>query len=263
MNTSMVKIEQKDGIAIMYLDKPPVNAIDRRLVNDSVECLSSVEANNDVCAVVITGSGKCFSAGLDLKTVPYYKPSEQRLMVEELNDAILKLYGFPIPTVAAINGHAIAGGFILAISCDYRVGTNSACKLGLTESRVGIPFPVAAMEVLCAELAPAPARRMTLVGQNVGAEEAFRNGVLDELQPGDKVLSRARDIAKDLGMMPREAYAQIKRQLRGETIARIKRVVDEGSDPLLKTWINEEGRRASAEILAHEDQEGEFGLNDT
>jgi enoyl-CoA hydratase/carnithine racemase len=104
---------------------------------------------------------------------------------------------------------------------------------------------------------------MTLVGRNVGAEEAFRNGVLDELQPDDKVLSRARDVARDLGMMPREAYAQIKRQLRGETIARIKRVVDEGSDPLLKTWINEEGRRASAEILAHEDQEGEFGLNDT
>jgi enoyl-CoA hydratase len=253
MDRTTVKIEQINGIAIMCLDKPPVNAIDRRLVRDGVECLSLIATNDEICAVVITGSGKCFSAGLDLKTVPYYKPSEQRLMVEELNKAILDLYDFPIPTVAAINGHAIAGGFILAISCDYRVGTSSECKLGVTESRVGIPFPVATMEVLRAELAPAAARRMTLVGRNLSPQEAFINGVLDELQQDDKVLSRAKEVARDLGTMPREAYAKIKRQLRGETILRIKRVIDEGSDPLLNTWISNEGVAASAELLANEE----------
>jgi enoyl-CoA hydratase len=123
---------------------------------------------------VVTGAGKCFSAGLDLKVAPYYSPGEQRQMVEELNDIVLTLYGFPMPTVAAVSGHAIAGGFILALSCDYRIGTTAACKIGITESRAGIPFPVSTMEVLMSELSPPVARKMTLVGLNSGPEEAFR-----------------------------------------------------------------------------------------
>jgi len=106
------------------------------------------------------------------------------------------------------------------------------------------------MEVLLSELSPDVARRMVLVGQNIGPKEAYKNGVIDELQDHDKVLSRAKEVAKDLGTMPREAYTQIKQQLRGNTIKRIKQVIDEGSDPLLTAWIKEEGRTASSELLA-------------
>lgn len=249
MDKSTIKIEQQNGIAIMYLDKPPVNAIDRRLVDDGLQCLLKLSANKDIRALIITGSGKCFSAGLDLKVAPYYSVSEQRQMVEELNNIVLTLYGFPIPTVAAVNGHAIAGGFILAISCDYRIGTTSECKIGITESRVGIPFPTSTIEVLRAELSPPVARKMILGGRNLGPNGAFQNGVLDELQQSDKVLSRAKEVAMDLGAMPRDAYAQIKHQLRGNTIRRIQQVIDEGSDPLLNIWIQEEGRMASSELI--------------
>jgi enoyl-CoA hydratase len=253
MDKSTIKIEQQDGIAVMFLDKPPVNAIDRRLVDDSMMALSKLSTNKDIRALIITGSGKCFSAGLDLKTVPYYSQNDQRQMVEELNNIVLKLYGFPVPTVAAVNGHAIAGGFILAISCDYRIGTTSECKIGLTESRVGISFPVSTMEVLQAELSPSVARKMTLIGRNLGPREAFQNGVLDELQQSDQVLSRAKEVAIDLGAMPRDAYAQIKRQLRGKAIRRIQQVIDEGSDPLLNKWIKEEGKIASSKLLANKE----------
>lgn len=255
MDKSTIKIEQQDGLAMMVLDKPPVNAIDRRLVDDSRQGLLKISADKDIRALIITGSGKCFSAGLDLKVAPYYRLSEQRQMVEELNEIVLKLYGFPIPTVAAVNGHAIAGGFILAISCDYRIGTTSECKIGVTESRVGIPFPTSTMEVLRAELSPSVARKMTLGGRNFGPKEAFQNGVIDELQQPDKVLSRAKEVARDLGAMPREAYTQIKHQLRGNTIRRIRQVIDEGSDPLLKSWIKEEGRMASSGLLANKEKD--------
>jgi enoyl-CoA hydratase len=253
MEKSTIKIEKQDGIAIMYLDKPPVNAIDRRLVDDGREGLLKVSADKDLRALIITGSGKCFSAGLDLKVAPYYSLSEQRQLVQELNNIVLNLYGFPIPTVAAVNGHAIAGGFILAISCDYRIGTTSECKIGVTESRVGIPFPISTIEVLLAELSTSVARKMTLVGRNLGPEEAFQNGVLDELQQADKVLSRAKEVAMDLGAMPRDAYAQIKYQIRGNTIRRIQQVINEGSDPLLNSWIKEEGRMASSGLLANKE----------
>jgi enoyl-CoA hydratase len=245
MDKSTIKIEQQDGIAIMVLDKPPVNAIDRRLVDDGMSALLKLSADKELQALIITGSGKCFSAGLDLKIVPYYSLTEQRQMVEELNKIVLKLYGFPIPTVAAVNGPAIAGGFILALSCDYRIGTTAECKIGLTESRVGIPFPVSTMEVLRAELSPTVARKMTLVGRNLGSPEAYQNGIFDELQQPENILPRAKEVARDLGAMPRDTYTQIKHQLRGNTISRIQQVIDEGSDPLLNIWIKERGEITS------------------
>ncbi len=249
MEDRTARLEVSEGIATLFLDKPPVNAFDLKLVRDAEACLQEVEKDPAVRAAVITGEGKCFSAGLDLKTVPYYSPEEQRRMVEDLNRTVAWLYGFPLPTVAAVNGHAIAGGFILAIACDYRVGTSSSCKIGVTESRVGIPFPVSTMEVLRAELAPAEARRMTLGGRNMGPEQAMDNGVLDELAPAGRVLERAKEVALEFAELPREGYAKIKHQLRGETLARMEEALRAGSDPLLEMWVAEEGRAASAEHL--------------
>lgn len=249
MEDKTARIEISDGIAILSLDKPPVNAFDLRLVRDAEECLKGVEKDPNVRAVVITGKGKCFSAGLDLKTVPYYTPAKQRRMVEDLNRTVAWVYGFPLPTVAAVNGHAIAGGFILAIACDYRVGISASCKLGVTESRVGIPFPVSTMEVLRAELAPEVARRMTLAGRNMGPEQALASGVLDELRPAEQVLARAKEMALEFAALPREGYAKIKRQLREVTLARMEEALRSGRDPLLDSWVAEEGRAASAEHL--------------
>ncbi|MBU2551043.1 MAG: enoyl-CoA hydratase/isomerase family protein [Proteobacteria bacterium] len=245
-------IERHGEIAVLILDKPPVNAVDLDLVRDAEACLKGVEGDESVRGLVITGRGKCFCAGLDLKTVPYYSQSEQRRIVEELNRTVAWLYGFPVPTVAAVNGHAIAGGFILALACDYRVGTESPCLLGVTESRMGIPFPVSTMEVLRAELSPAGARRMTLVGRNLGPREALSAGVLDELQSPDRIMARAGEMALDLGSMPREAYGRIKRQLRGEALTRMDEAIRTGNDPLLKMWIADEGRSASAGHLGLE-----------
>jgi enoyl-CoA hydratase len=249
MEERTASIEISGGIAIVLLDKPPVNAFDLRLVRDAEECLKGVEKDPNIRAVVIAGKGKCFSAGLDLKTVPFYTPAKQRKMVEDLNRTVAWLYGFSLPTVAAVNGHAIAGGFILAIACDYRVGTIASCRLGVTETRVGIPFPVSTMEVLRAELAPAVARSMTLAGRTIGPEYALANGVLDELRPTEEVLTRAKEVALEFAALPRKGYAKIKRQLRGETLARMEEALRTGSDPLLDMLVTEEGRAASTEHL--------------
>lgn len=247
--TTTVRIEKTDGIGIVTLDKPPVNAIDLKLVQDADRSFRGLLEDDGIGAVVITGGGKCFCAGLDLKTIPFYSSAEQRQMVEELNRIVALLYALPLPTVAAINGHAIAGGFILAISCDYRVGPSIPCRIGITESRVGIPFPISAMEVLCAELSPAAARRMTLMGRNTTPENALADGVLDELQPVEAVLPRALEMARELASIPSKAYGTIKHQLRGQAIARIEEAIRTGSDPLLKMWISEEAKSSSTRFL--------------
>ncbi len=207
--------------------------------------------------MVITGIGECFCAGLDLKVVPAYPPERQRKMLRGVNRMIGQLYGYPLPTVAAVNGHAIAGGLILALTCDYRVGpADPSCEIGLTEARAGVPFPLAAMAVWQAEASAGVARRMVLTARNVSPEEARANGLLDELVEAERVLPRAREVGLYLASIEAGAYGRIKRQLRAGPLERIAATVSSGEDPLAASWIDGEGREAARDLLASR-REGE------
>ena len=247
MAAPVVAREQHGTIAVLRIDRPPVNAFDLD-VGRAFETVLDDVARSDSAALVLTGTGACFSAGLNLKVVPTYGPAEQRTMVETANRMLGRLYALPLPTVAAVNGHAIAAGLVLVLTCDYRVGAAGAGRYGLTEARAGIPFPGAAMAIVRAELAPAAARTSTLVARNVDAERAAALGILDELVTSDEVLPRALTVAADLASMPREGYARIKHQLRAPTIAAIDALV-RGADPMLASWLDPHAPAASRAVL--------------
>jgi enoyl-CoA hydratase len=243
-----IELVSEGAVTHMRLNRPPVNAIDLDLIHEAGEALDAIENDSSVAAVVISGTGESFSAGLDLKAVPLYSRDEQRDLIESVNNVISRIYGFPVPTVAAVNGHAVAGGFILAISCDYRVGADGPYALGVTEVRAGIPFPVSTMEVLKAELRPDAARRMILTGLNTGPSEAVQAGALDELTRPEDVLPRALEMASSMGTLPRMGFQRIKMQLRGEVIGRMRKVMAEG-DPLIDSWITDESVGGAASLL--------------
>jgi enoyl-CoA hydratase len=186
---------------------------------------------------------------LDLKTVPSYSVAQQRGLLRAVNRMIGALYGCPVPVVAGVNGHAMAGGFILALNADYRIGASGDFKLGLTEARVGIPFPAAPMIVLRAELAPEHVRFITLHSRAFGPDEARVRGVLDELQPHAAVLERAIEVARDMASIPADAYRRIKRQVRGDAIARIEELNATDADPMLDGWVSPEAPEAAAAVL--------------
>jgi enoyl-CoA hydratase/carnithine racemase len=129
---------------------------------------------------VLTGREGCFSAGADLSAVPSYGPEQQRQMVVGISAMALGVYGLPFPVVGAITGHAIAGGLVLALCADLRVAS-SAGRYGLTEIKVGVPYPQAAIGVIRAELAPHAARLLAFGNQLVDAAECLRLGVFDEI----------------------------------------------------------------------------------
>lgn len=244
-----VRIQQDGEVGILQLSRPPANAIELGLARE-MEAAFDAALRAGPRALVLTGTERFFSGGLDLKAVPAYSRAQQRELLGVLNRMIGKLYACPVPLVGGVNGHAIAGGFILVLTTDFRVGPQGDALFGLTEARAGIPFPAGPMVVLQAELSPADVRYTTLLARNFGPEEARERGVLDELQPPAAVLPRAIEVARDLAGIPPDAYRRIKQQVRGAAIARIEEVVEAGADPMLESWISPDAQDASAALLA-------------
>jgi enoyl-CoA hydratase len=238
-----VRIEEHGELALVRIDRPPANALDLELLEDGHQVLEELAAAAPG-AVVLTGRDGFFSAGVDLKLAPTLDADGQRAMVEGINRLFAGWYSFERPVVAAVNGHAIAGGLILALCADHRVGGGG--KLGLTELRAGIGYPLAAMTVVRAELAPAAARELVLRAELVDAEEALRLGALDEVVSEGEVLARALEVAGELASLPQEAYGRIKHQLRGEAIEALAAI---GKDPMLDSWIPSEAGDAASAIL--------------
>lgn len=230
-----VEIERLGGVTIIRLNRPPANAIE---IESAAQLADSIEAVQDgsTRAIVLTGAGDCFSAGLDLKVVPTYHRSRQRQLLDALNRLVLNLYGCPLPTVAAINGHAVAAGTLLTLACDYRVGPTTQCRFGLPGARVGIPYPFSAWTVFDAELAPAVRRVMLLTARTFDAHEAAAKGVIDELQPPRRVLDKAIEMALQMSEIPTASFAAVKLRLRNDAISRMKEMMKTETDPFLDDW---------------------------
>jgi enoyl-CoA hydratase len=249
MSTNAIQIETIDNIAILRIDRSSANAIDLDTAREFANALANVAEQKDIGAVIVTGAGKCFSAGLDLKVLPAYDRKQQQDMVMEVNRLFGRLYDLPLPTIAAVNGHAIAGGVILTLACDYRIGAEGDYKLGLAEMRVGVPYPVAAMAIVQSELSHQAARLMVLTARNLNPRGALSYGVLDELQPGELLINRAMEVAREMATLPRATYARVKRQLRARAHSRIDDAINNRNEPMLESWLGTETLEAAAEAL--------------
>ena len=216
-----------DGVTVLTVDRPPVNALDIELLDELAATAEPLPADPPA-ALVLAGRPGYFSAGLDLKAMPGYGPDERRRLIDGVNRMALGLYALPCPVVSAVTGHAIAGGFVLAMCGDLRIASAEG-QYGLTEAKVGVPFPQAAIGVVAAELSASAVRALALTGRLVDGEECRRLGAFDAVVAPEAVLERALEAARELAALDRDTYAHTKRQLRRETVERL-RAADE---PLL------------------------------
>jgi enoyl-CoA hydratase len=247
-----LSVEQRGEIALVRIDRPPANALDPALLNEGRRLLDELSSAQPG-AVVLTGREGFFSAGVDLKVAPTLDAPGQREMVDGISRVFAGWYAFDRPVVCAVNGHAIAGGLILALCGDYRVGAGHG-RFGLTELRAGVPYPAVAMAVVKAELSPPVARRLVLGAELVDARTALELGLLDELTEPDLLLPRALEVAEEMARLPVAGYAQVKRQLRRETIDSTAQIVERELDPLLQGWLADETPAAAAAVLARESE---------
>jgi enoyl-CoA hydratase len=224
--------ERDDGVAILHVDRPPANAMDVALLQELVVAVKAI-ADSPPLALVLAGRPGFFSAGADLKAVPGYGPEQQREAVEGINQMALGFYGLTCPVVGAITGHAIAGGMVLALCCDVRIASTEG-RYGLTEVKVGVPYPQAAIGVVKAELPPHAARLMALGNELVDADRCVRLGAFDEALAPDLVLPTAIEAAVALAAYPAGVYTRTKLELRAETLERLREAAQH--DPLLEQW---------------------------
>ncbi len=224
----------------------PANALDPALVASLGASLDEAERSGR--PLVLTGNGRFFSAGLDLAGLPRER-EEMGGFVDAFDDLMRRLFLFPCPTVAAVNGHAVAGGAILAAACDVRIGAVGSYRVGVSEVQLGVIFPATAFEVLRAAIPAARTAEVLLRGRLTGPEDAVTNGFLHELGSAEALLERAVERAEELGALPREAYAHTKRELRAEFADRAARERAPKREQFLDTWFSEESKARRAAIL--------------
>jgi enoyl-CoA hydratase len=249
MTSDMIDVVRHGKVALVTLRRPPANALNIELTEEITSVFRDIGQDDEVKSVVLTGHGKSFCAGVDLKIVPKFDQGDQRRMVNALNHAFYRVYACPLPVVGAINGHAIAGGLVLALCCDWRIASKAPFLAGLTEVRVGVPYPVAAMEVARHELRPDVARRLVLFGENMASNAAMEAGVFDEAADADALLQRALATAEQFAALPQSAFAPTKRQLRSGAIEAIEAAIA-GEEPLLDNWLSRETPAAATSVFA-------------
>jgi enoyl-CoA hydratase/carnithine racemase len=202
----MILATNHGAVRELRLNRPPVNALNLELV---AALRQAVEAapQDGVRALVLSGAPGRFSAGLD---VPQLLGLDRTGIAELWREFYTLLKGLarsPIPIVAAITGHAPAGGTVLPLFCDWRVGAEGDFKLGLNEVRVGIILPPMILAALRRQVGPRQAERLAVTGALISPQEALNVGLVDELAPAEQVVSCALEWCQALLEVPVEAMA--------------------------------------------------------
>ena len=236
------------GVRLLSLDRPPANAIDADLLGDLADVVVAAAKDDSVRALVVTGSGRFFSGGLDLMAMA--GGGATQMAAFGAADGIFHLWTIGKPTVAMVNGHAIAGGCILALACDFRVAAAGSYKIGLNETAIGLALPTGAFEISRLAVPPAHARAVILEGALHEPAAAIALGLVDEIVASGELEAVAVERARRLGAHPAAAYAANKFAWQRLAVERVRHEPDDLRQAIIKAWTSEETRRVFAARIA-------------
>ena len=244
-----VDVSTHDRIAWVHLDHGPVNALDLELCEDISDTITQLDSSDDVAAIVLTAAGSSFSAGVDLQRILDEPADYIDAFLDALTRCFLTVFRTARPTVAAVNGHAIAGGCVLAGACDRAIAADTAGRIGLTELAVGVPFPTAALEIIRRRTAR-HIDELTLHADTYRPPQALERGLIDEVVPAQDLTARATATAAALARVPSPTYKLTKQQLHHHAEAAIATSTPT-IDPLVRQrWKDDETRTAINAYMA-------------
>jgi len=242
----MIEREIQDGIFTLRLAHGKASALDVELF----EALDgALDEAAEARALVVTGTGSIFSAGVDLFRITEGGDDYVSRFVPMLNAFVRKLFALPIPVVAAANGHAIAGGGVMVLASDYRLMAEGKGRIGVPELLVGVPFPAPPLEVVRFAVSPDLAQALMYTGRTFSPAEALAAGLVDEVADADALLGRAHEVAAQLAALPPEVFRMTKRHLRADALARMDAAAEYDAEAL-RIWRAPETHERIRDYLA-------------
>ncbi len=223
MTAEILTYSLEGNVAIVRMDDGKANALSDAMLDALVAALARAE--KEASAMVLVGRPDRFCAGFDLK-VMMSSPDAAKALLTRGADMLMKLYGAKVPLVVACTGHALAGGALVLLTGDVRIGASGAYRIGLNEVAIGLPVPVLAMELARDRLTPTELPNATLLARIYDPEGAVRAGYLDQAADAGAVLDLAKAEATRLAALPRGAFAATKSRLRAKTIAHIQSTLE-------------------------------------
>lgn len=243
----MLQLVEEDAAVVLRLDDGKVNALDLEALRELNATLDALRDDDDR-PLVVTGNGRAFSAGVDLRRYVDEDAEYGYAYLDELDRSFRVLFAFPRPTVAAVDGHAIAGGMVIACCCDRRLAADVDARIGLTELAVGVPFPASALEIV-RHAAPGGFDTLVLEAGLHDVEAARRLGVVHDVVEGAALLVRAKELAARLGAVPAATYALTKRQLQRPVLERIEAAHALTGDEVVGAWNSPQVRERMRAFL--------------
>lgn len=229
MPTEVLQYVVNDRVATIVHDDDGANTLRTDVFETYFELLDRAEADDEVGAVVLRGRDGFFSAGMDLKWMKEIDREELGTIGPNMASLAHRLFIFPKPVIAAVTGHAIAGGAILLLACDRSVGVEGEYKIGLNEVALGIPFGGFAMKLAQSHLVPSAFGAGLLHGETYRPSRALEVGYLDELAPAAEFDARVSAIASRAAELSPFAYQLTKQAMRSELAAEIEEQVESGA----------------------------------
>ena len=214
----MIDVRIDAGIAVLTLKHGKANALDLELCDALAVRFAELRTAK---AVVMTGQGRIFSAGVDLKRLSEGGADYIRAFLPALHKLYDSVFFHPKPVVAAVNGHAIAGGAVLACCADRRIMAREAGRIGVTELLVGVPFPALAFEIVRFAVPPRYLPEVTLSGATYATDAALDIGWIDEIAEPADLMEDALAVARELAELSPPAFAQTKAQIRAAVSERL------------------------------------------
>lgn len=239
--------EDSGHVAVIRFAYGKVSALDADFCDALVKELSDIAAGTPK-ALVITGTGSVFSAGVDLFQVLSGGAEYLARFLPSMKAFFHAVLTFPKPAVAAVNGHAIAGGCILAAACDHRIMANGDGRIGVPELAVGVPFQTLPFEIVGARVNPSAFRDLVLSGRTVPPSEALAIGLVDEIAEPAMLEARAREKADQLAQIPATTFGLTKRTFTAPLLERVRAASDLNAEAQ-DAWANPEVQTRIREYL--------------
>jgi enoyl-CoA hydratase/carnithine racemase len=239
----LVEKEAKDKVIILSLNRSVTNAINLELIDQIAGQVNECKDDKDCAGIVLTSAGdKFFSIGFDIPSLIGLSQEDFSEFYRGFNRLCIDLYSFPKPAIAAIKGHAVAGGCILTLCCDYRFIAEGRKLMGLNEIKLGVPLPYPADRILRQIVDDGAARRILDTGDFFPPEDTLAMGLVDGVVPLESVIAKSVERIIAIGASSLDAFRSIKHNRTEPVVIDIQSKLVKREEVFMDMWYSSETR---------------------